>query len=102
MSQFLDCFSEQEIGRILDAVRPALSTDGRMFVMETLVDRQRHEAAQYCLNAISLYFTAMANGTSRMYRGTTLERILGERGYEVTASYDDLGLGHTLLECRPA
>jgi hypothetical protein len=36
-----------------------------------------------------------------MYRSTTLERLLTEQGYRVTASHDDLGMGHTLLECRP-
>jgi hypothetical protein len=100
MSQFLDCFSEAEISRILTVVKPALSTDGRLFIMETLIDRQRYEAASYSLNAISLYFTAIANGNSRMYRSTTLERLLVEQGFEVVSTSDDLGLGHSLLECR--
>jgi ubiquinone/menaquinone biosynthesis C-methylase UbiE len=100
MSQFLDCFSEAQIGTILGTVRAAVAPDGRVFIMETFVDRQRYAAATYSLNAISLYFTAMANGNSRMYRATTLERLLAEQGYEVVKSYDDLGLGHTLLECR--
>ena len=34
--------------------------------METLWDRQRYETASYCLTQISLYFTAMANGNSKM------------------------------------
>lgn len=101
MSQFLDCFSETEIGRILTSVKPALAPNGRVFIMETLVDRQRFEAASYSLNAISLYFTTMANGNSRMYRGTTLERILVEEGFEIINTFDDIGLGHTLLECKP-
>jgi ubiquinone/menaquinone biosynthesis C-methylase UbiE len=101
MSQFLDCFSEAEIGQILNSVKPALASDGRVFIMETMVDRQRFEAASYSLNAISLYFTTMANGNSRMYRGTTLERILIEEGFEVVNTFDDVGLGHTLLECKP-
>jgi len=101
MSQFIDCFSEREIAQILSAVKPALAEGGRVYIMETLVDRQRYDAATYSLNAISLYFTAMANGNSRMYRSSTLERILDEQGYRVAGCHDDLGLGHTLLECQP-
>ena len=102
MSQFLDCFSEPQIGQILRLIRPALAENGRVFIMETFVDRQKYEAAAYSLNAISLYFTTMANGNSRMYRGTTLERILNEEGYKLTEIHDDLGVGHTLLECTIA
>ena len=98
MSQFLDCFSEEQIARILGCLRPALTAGGRVFIMETFVDRQRFDAATYSLNAISLYFTAMANGSSRMYRCETVERILHEQGYEIVATHDDIGLGHTLLE----
>ena len=68
--------------------------------METFGDRQRFEAATYSLNAISLYFTAIANGNSRMYRSETIERILDQQGFEVAATHDDVGLGHTVLECR--
>lgn len=100
MSQFLDCFSEPQIDRILSAARPALAPGGRLCVLEPLIDRQRFEAASYSLNAISLYFTAMANGVSRMYRGTTLESLLTGAGYAVTARHDGLGIGHTLLECE--
>ncbi|MCZ6619362.1 MAG: methyltransferase, partial [Gammaproteobacteria bacterium] len=102
MSQFLDCFPEQQIAQILASLHPAMTAAGRVFIMETFVDRQRFEAATYSLNAISLYFTAMANGNSRMYRSETFERILFEQGYEIVATHDDVGLGHTLLECRAA
>jgi hypothetical protein len=80
MSQFLDCFSEEQIEQILASLRPALGVGGRIFIMETFVDRQRFEAATYSLNAISLYFTAMANGNSRMYRSETIERLLHKTG----------------------
>lgn len=101
MSQFLDCFSEAQIGSILAAARAALAPHGRLIIMETFVDRQRYEAARYSLNAISLYFAVMANGNSRMYRYTTFERLLAEQRYRVIGVHDDLGLGHTLLECCP-
>jgi len=100
MSQFLDCFSEEQIADILANVRSALSPAGRLFIMETFVDRQRYDAATYSLNAISLYFTSMANGNSRMYRSETIIRLLGKQGYDVTNTHDDVGIGHTLLECK--
>ena len=100
MSQFLDCFSEEEIARILSGLHSALTAGGRIFIMETFVDRQRFEAATYSLNAISLYFSAMANGNSRMYRCETFERILEQQAYEIITIHDDIGLGHTILECR--
>jgi precorrin-6B methylase 2 len=99
MSQFLDCFSEAQISQILARAKTALAPEGRLFIMETFVDRQRFDAARYSLNAISLYFTALANGNSRMYRGETMTQLLHANGYEVIATHDDLGIGHTLLEC---
>lgn len=102
MSQFLDCFSEPQIARILRLVAAALGPDGSLFVMETLCDRQRYDAAAYSLNATSLYFTCIANGVSRMYRSEDLLRIIREAGLAVVAEHDSLGRGHTLLHCRAA
>ena len=100
MSQFLDCFSEEQIVSILQRARSALTAGGRIYIMETLTDRQRFAAAAYSLNATSLYFTAMANGTSRMYRSTTMSRLITAAGLELATAHDDLGIGHTLLECQ--
>jgi len=99
MSQFLDCFAEDQIAKILARVSRVLPEDGALFVLELLSDRQRHAAAAYSLNATSLYFTCVANGVSRMYRSESLLRVLGAAGFEVAAQHDDLGLGHTLLHC---
>jgi len=99
MSQFLDCFAEEQIATILARVARALPADGALFVLELFSDRQRHEAAAYSLNATSLYFTCIANGVSRMYRADDFIRMLGTAGFEVVAEHDDLGLGHTLLHC---
>jgi hypothetical protein len=99
MSQFLDCFAEDQIVGILVRVARALPENGALFVLELFSDRQQHEAAAYSLNATSLYFTCIANGTSRMYRADDLIRMLGEAGFDVAAQHDGLGLGHTLLQC---
>jgi ubiquinone/menaquinone biosynthesis C-methylase UbiE len=99
MSQFLDCFAEDQIERILARVSGVLPDDGALFVLELFSDRQRHEAAAYSLNATSLYFTCIANGVSRMYRADDFIGMLGAAGFEVAAQHDDVGLGHTLLHC---
>ncbi len=102
MSQFLDCFSEAQIVDILRRCASALEPDGALFVMETLWDLQEHEAAAYSLNATSLYFTAIANGTSRMYSSADMERLIDAGGLRIAARHENLGIGHTLLRCEPA
>ncbi len=99
MSQFLDCFAENQIAAILERVSRILTEDGALFVLELFADRQRHAAAAYSLNATSLYFTCIANGVSRLYRADDLVRMLDGAGFEVVAQHDDLGFGHTLLHC---
>jgi hypothetical protein len=102
MSQFLDCFSEQQATRILRVASEAMAPESSLFVLETLCDRQRYDAATYSVNATSLYFTCIANGVSRMYRSEDLLRIIGEAGLAVVAEHDHIGRGHTLLHCRKA
>lgn len=102
MSQFLDCFSEEEILSILKRAAEAMDDSTRLFIMETFWDRQRFEAATYSLNATSLYFTVMANGNSRMYHSKDLIRQIHKAGLLVDMDSDDVGLGHTLLRCRKA
>ncbi len=99
MSQFLDCFAEDQIARLLARIARVLPEEGALFVLELFSDRQQHAAAAYSLNATSLYFTCVANGVSRMYRSGSLLRVLGAAGFEVVAEHDNLGLGHTLLHC---
>jgi hypothetical protein len=99
MSQFLDCFSEDQIEAILGRMSTTMTRDGALFVLELFCDRQQHAAAAYSLNATSLYFACIANGVSRMYRSDQLIRLLRTAGFEVAAQRDNLGLGHTLLHC---
>jgi len=65
--------------------------------METLWDRQRFETAAFCLTMTSLYFTAMANGNSKMYNTDDLTRVIRQAGLEVETIYDGLGLGHSIM-----
>ena len=102
MSQFLDCFSEDQIRSILERAAKAMSSDTSLFILETFWDRQRHEAAAYSLHATSLYFTCLANGNSRMYEGVRMKALAEQAGLQVAEETDNLGLGHTLFRCtRP-
>ncbi len=99
MSQFLDCFSESEIVSILRRVRDAMPNGGRAYILETLWDKQRYEAARYCVIGTSLYFACMANGNSRMYHSEDLKRLIKEAGLTIANNMESIGLSHTLIEC---
>lgn len=99
MSQFLCCFSEDEIMAILAKVKQVSGKNTRLFVMDTFWDRQQTEAASYSLLQSSLYFTCIANGNSRMYRSTTFIECLEQCGFTVQTIHDHIGLSHTILEC---
>ena len=100
MSQFLDCFSEEQIFRIVSNAKKSLRKGGRLIIMENLWDKQKYETATYCLTMTSLYFTVIANGNSKMYHSEDLIKILENAGYRISAIHTDIGgYGHTILEC---
>lgn len=100
MSQFLDCFSEEEILTILQRAAKVMSKDTILYIMETFWDRQKYEPASLCLTMTSVYFTVMANGNSKMYHSDDMTRLIEQAGLAVTAIHDGLGQGHTILEVR--
>ena len=100
MSQFLDCFSLEEIVSILLRAKSVMAESTRLYIMETLWDRQRFDTAAFCLTMTSLYFTAMANGNSKMYNTTDMEACIHEAGLEIEQIFDGLGQGHSILVCR--
>ena len=97
MSQFLDCFGEEEIVSILTRTKEVMTTGTRLFIMETFWDRQRFEPAALCLTMTSLYFTALANGNSKMYHSDDMKRLINRAGLEIEAIYDGLGQGHSIM-----
>jgi len=99
MSQFLDCFSEAQIVSILKRAAKVMDEKSRLYIMETLWDRQRFEPAALCLTLTSLYFTAIANGNSKMYHSEDMIRLIKEAGLEVEEIHDGLGQGHSILTC---
>lgn len=102
MSQFLDCFSEAQIGSILRRTARAMRAGSTLYILELLWDRQPNETAAFCLQQTSLYFTCIANGNSQMYHSSDLLRCVAEAGLHVVDDRDQVGLYHTLLKCRKA
>ncbi|MCH5329394.1 MAG: class I SAM-dependent methyltransferase [Alistipes sp.] len=100
MSQFLDCFSEREVTSICRRAAESMDGDTRLCIMETFWDRQRFETAAYCLTLTSIYFTAMANGNSKMYHSDDMKRCVEAAGLEVEEIIDGLGLGHSVMICK--
>jgi ubiquinone/menaquinone biosynthesis C-methylase UbiE len=100
MSQFLDCFADEEIISILEKCHRALPADGRIFINETFWDMQRFEASAFSLQMTSLYFTTMANGNSQMYDSKVFVELIDRAGFTVAKQTDMIGLSHTVLELR--
>ena len=102
MSQFLDCFSEDQIVAILGKARACLGPGGRLWILELFWDRQRFEGAALSLQQISLYFTCVANGNSQMYDSEVFLALVERAGFRVESSTDRVGGYHTLVQCRVA
>ena len=100
MSQFLDCFSMDEIVSILKRAKKAMTPQTRIYIMETLWDRQRFETAAFCLTMTSLYFTALANGNSKMYNTEDMQQCIEQAGLEIEKIHDHLGQGHSIIVCK--
>ncbi len=100
MSQFLDCFADEEIVSILEKCHRALPADGSIFINETFWDKQRFEASAFSLQMTSLYFTTMANGNSQMYDSEVFVKLIDKAGFDVVKQTDNVGLSHTILELK--
>ena len=100
MSQFLDCFSEEEVTSILTRAAKSMDSDAKLYIMETFWDRQRFETAAYALAQISLYFTALANGNSKMYHSEDMIRCIEAAGLKVEEIKDGIGKAHSIVVCK--
>jgi ubiquinone/menaquinone biosynthesis C-methylase UbiE len=100
MSQFLVCFAEEDVLQLLRRAAAAMAPESRLYILDTFWDRQEHEASSYSLQAISLYFTFLANGRSRMYKAADIIAMLRAAGLEVERESAILGVCSTLLTCR--
>lgn len=100
MSQFLDCFSEEEIISILSRIKGSMNENSRIYIMETFWDNQTFEGAAYSLVQTSLYFTCIANGNSKMYGKPEFEELILKAGLEIEKVHENVGIGHTILVCK--
>lgn len=100
MSQFLDCFSSDQIVHILKTIHRSMNDGASVCIMDLFWDRQNFEAGALSLNASSLYFTCLANGNSRFYHSKVFYQCLNEAGFHVEEDIDGIGFGHTLLICK--
>jgi ubiquinone/menaquinone biosynthesis C-methylase UbiE len=100
MSQFLDCFADDEIVAILEKCYRVSDSNTRIFINETFWDRQRFATSAFALQMTSLYFTNMANGNSQMYDSAVFYQLIDRAGFTIVHQYDNIGLSHTILELR--
>lgn len=100
MSQFLDCFADDEVVFILEKCYRALNEGGRVFINELFWDRQKFEASAFSLQMTSLYFTTMANGNSQMYDSKVFLQLIDKAGFEIVTERDNIGQVHTILELK--
>ncbi len=100
MSQFLDCFSEDQIVSILEKVAKASCDGTKIYILEPFTDNQIFDAAKYSLVHTSLYFTCMANGNSKMYTLEDMKKFIEASGLRLEKIHNNIGKhDYTLLEC---
>lgn len=100
MSQFLDCFSEDEIVSILKRCYEALDENGEVIILEHFWDRQKFEVSAFCLQMTSLYFTNIANGNSQMYHSELFKKLVKKVGFNTIEQVDGIGISSSLLICK--
>lgn len=101
MSQFLDCFSQEDIIQLIKRAKKALNKTGCLYILETYWDKQKYEASTYSLHATSLYFTCLANGCSQMYHHQDMLTLIDKAGMKVEKEFLNIGVSHTLYKCVP-
>lgn len=100
MSQFLDCFGEEDIVKILSKIERSIDDKGKIYILEPMWDRQKYETSAYCLINTSPYFTAMANGKSKMFNLGELTRCIVKAGLVISEIHDNVGFCHSLIVCE--
>jgi len=100
MSQFLDCFGPADVIAILRRAAEALNEDGLIYIIEPYWDRQSHDVGSYVLINTSPYFTALANGTSKMYSAADMHEFVKAAGLVVEEEKDNIGFGSSITVCK--
>ncbi len=100
MSQFIDCFSLEEILGLFKRAYDAMDENSSFYILETFWDLQKFQASTYSLHATSLYFTAVANGNSQMFHSHDILEVIEKAGLVVADMHDIIGISHTLIKCK--
>jgi hypothetical protein len=100
MSQFLDCFSQEDILGLLTRSGNAMNSNSELYILETYWDLQKYEASTYSLHATSLYFTNIANGCSQMYHSDDMRKLIKKAGLVLAEEIENVGVSHTLFICK--
>lgn len=100
VSQFLDCFDEENIIKLLQRIKNSMGEKSRLYIMEPLWDKQRFETSAYCIINTSPYFTAMANGYSKMFNFKDLEEYIKKAGLEIEKEIHNIGICQSIIICK--
>lgn len=100
MSQFLDCFSQEDILGLLNRSADAMNEKSALYILETYWDQQKYQASTYSLHATSLYFTNIANGCSQMYHSDDMRKLIAKSGLRLEEEILNVGVSHSLFICR--
>ena len=101
-SQFLDCFCKEEVVSILSRAAKSMDKTTNLYILEPLWDRQKYETAAFDLTQTSVYFTAIANGNSKIFKSSDLFDCIKTAGLKIGEINDGLGLGSSLIRCALA
>jgi cyclopropane fatty-acyl-phospholipid synthase-like methyltransferase len=100
MSQFIDCFSLEQIYDLFRRASESMTEDSCLYILETFWDLQKFQASTYSLHATSLYFTAVANGNSQMFHSKDILAVIKKAGFVVDELHEIIGMSHTLIKCK--
>ncbi len=100
VSQFLDCFDEENIIKLLSRIKKSMDKNGRLYIMEPLWDKQQFETSAYCIINTSPYFTAMANGYSKMFNFEDLEQYIKKAGLQIEKEIHNIGICQSIIICK--
>lgn len=100
MSQFLDCFSEVQILNIFEKIKKSAKIGTKVYILEPIIDNQEFSGAALSISHISLYFTCMANGYSKMFTENEITSLVEKSGINIDKIHTNVGMHcYTLLEC---
>ncbi len=77
-----------------------MSEKSEICIMEPFWDKQNNETAAYCVINTSPYFTAMANGYSKMFKYTDFVKLLKKAELDIIETIDNIGLCQTIIRCK--